>query len=371
VTTAVSAVRLPRACGDRAGACVACRDRIIYVSFLANMVSFAVNGTVGVLSGSQAVMAMAVHSLSDSVVSGLIFMNAHGAASKAQRIRSKLREATVVFVAGFWVCTAGLTTLMAGPLHPGLFAIVVSALQLLVSFLLFRTADCASRRVKDDGIALCRKQNKTNLITAAISFTGVVLADLDFTHCDPLSAVLIGAVLIAGAAGPTLRALALTPAKAKRFALLPAVALSAGVAGYFAYDARCRTDVVLIPSTGTTLASPVENVLGRARYFVIVDRDKKIVKTIINGAYNYQGDVSMSLVATVASNEVDVVLANRIGQEVFSDLRAERVRMYYVTAGKTVGQAVDAFEHGWLHQANTPNVGKGYGRTNPRWLSPW
>jgi predicted Fe-Mo cluster-binding NifX family protein len=316
-------------------------------------------------------MAMAVNAFADSTVAGIIFLKAYGRPPKPESaFQATMRQSSFVFAAGFWVCLAALSKLISGPLHPGLFAIVASTVSLVVNWKLHRFSERVGKKQNDAAIGMCRSMNKMNFVTAALSFVGVVLADLNLQFCDPLSAVLIGATLLSSALASMPRLLEGKNGWERTKTLLPAVVLMIGIAGHTIYDHRKSSDVVLVPSAGTTLDSPVEAVLGRAQYFVIADMTSGQLRVVTNGARDYAGHVDSSLVSTVESNQVDVVVALRIG-EVFTDLQGRRVKMYYTGAPMTVRSALQALQRGELDRATAPNVGRGFGRPRPRWLQPW
>jgi len=95
------------------------------------------------------------------------------------------------------------------------------------------------------------------------------------------------------------------------------------------------------------------------------------MRPIVNGSRYSRGDVSSSFMAIVRLKKIDVVLAPKIGAEMFTDLKSAGVRMYYIDRPGTVGQLFLDHQHGHLELAKAPNVGKGYGRDKIRWLAPW
>jgi predicted Fe-Mo cluster-binding NifX family protein len=364
----------PSWCKEQGGAaCSECRSRVIARSLAFNVVGCVLKVVVGLVCGSQAIVADAVHSLSDSVASGFVFVGDRwkpDAASSAV-FNPGDRVAAVFFLSGIWICCSSVTSLIVGSARPGLFALAVAVVSLPANWYLRKVSACASKKYDDAGIYLCKVQNRTNFVTAVLSLVGVLLADLGLVFCDALVAVIIGAVLVGSGAEVFTQTRAGQSAAARRTALSIVAALSLGIAGYFVYGYVARTDIVLIPAQGATTASPVDSLLGRGHYFLILDTKKHTYKPIQNEARRYEGDVSENLLAIIKTNDVDVVVARKIGAEAYSDLRAKKVRMYYVETPGTVSEALLDYKRGKLSVATAPNVGKGYGRSNVRWLSPW
>jgi predicted Fe-Mo cluster-binding NifX family protein len=220
-------------------------------------------------------------------------------------------------------------------------------------------------------------QNKTNFFAACISLLGVGMAELGLTYFDPVCALVIGSLLLVSAVTILRDALPRESARretASRIAWLSAGLPACLVVGLFAsrvYDAVGRRDVILIPARGTTASSPVDEVLGRAAYFIIVDTRTGAATSFVNQNRYLNGDVSNGLLSLVEATSVQVVLAHSIGREMFADLRQAGVKMYYFGGPQTVAEVLSDFRHGRLDLARAPNVSRGHGLSEVRWLEPW
>jgi len=148
--------------------------------------------------------------------------------------------------------------------------------------------------------------------------------------------------------------------------------LSCFIVAFYAYrvtDNLSHNKVILIPAQGTTIASPVDAVLGRAQYFIIMDLRANTMTLFSNEVRLYNADVSNNLVAIVRDKRVDAVIAYKIGTEMFADLQAEGVKMYYVNEPTTVERVISDYQHNRLEVAMVPNVSQRYGQIG--WLRPW
>ena len=368
----------PALCGDPSGSrCGACRGQVVYGSLLATIAGLVLKGAIGILCGSRAVFADAVHAFADTISFGVNASDAGGSAGPRSFGRSVL-IGSVIFVSGVWVLTDNTATLISGTQsHPGLWAVVVALASAVANYHLYRFSECANARAGDSSTFVCVVQNKTNFFAACISLFGVGMAELGLTYFDPICALVIGSLLLASAVTILRDALAQESAgagTARRIAWLSAGLPACLVMGLFAwrvFDSIGRRDVILIPARGMTASSPVDDVLGRAAYFVIVDTRSGAVTSFVNQNRNLNGDVSNGLLSLVKATSVEVVLAHSIGREMFADLRQAGVKMYYFAGPETVSQVLSDFRHGRLDLARAPNVSRGHGLSEVRWLEPW
>jgi len=217
-------------------------------------------------------------------------------------------------------------------------------------------------------------QNKTNCYASGLALVGMVLADLGLTFADPLCAILIGFSLFTTAFEMFKQAFASEPDSSrstKRIVFVVVGVLSCAIVALAIDDVLDRNDVILVPSSGSTLDSPVDELLGRAPHFLIVNTEEHTVAPIANGYRHFQGDVSNHVIKIVRLREVDVVLARKVGKEMFDDLQAADVRVYYVHHLITAAEALASYRSGQYELATAPSVGRGFGRDKVRWLKPW
>lgn len=371
-STAVSAL-----CHDASGvACSPCGPRIIGLSFAANAVSPVVKGVVGLLCGSQALVADAAHSLADTASFGINYVGSRS--NRLTPLAQGILIGSITFLAGVWIYTDNIAILIVGERsRPGVLGPIVAGVSLLMNLYLYSISACAHRRSPNTATLFCTIQNKTNCYASLLALVGMMLADLGLTYADPLCAVLIGFSLFTTAFEMCKQAFANAPAgsartrKQKQLVFMIVGALSIAVAGYAASDVIGRNDVILVPAAGPTLASPVDELLGRAPHLLVVNTEEHTLEPILNGYRSAKGDVSGGMLKIVGLHEVDVVLAKKVGQEMFDDLQAADVRIYYVHDPISVDRALSRFHGGRYELATEANVGQGFGRSKVRWLAPW
>ncbi|QWR78443.1 cation transporter [Candidatus Magnetomonas plexicatena] len=354
--------------------------QVIKLSFVSNILSVLFKWSIGFMSGSQALMADALHSLSDTVSFGINYYSAKNPQKSGTAISVTGTTAFVTaltLLAGLWLCANNLSVLIIGKAtRPGLMSIIVSIVACILNGYLYNVSRCVDAQLSDIHTFICKIQNRTNFISSGISFVGVVLADLGLLYFDPLAAVVIGSLMI-GSAIEMFNALSARDAEfstiiKQRTKYVISVA-AVFIVVFFAYNTATVINykhVVLIPSEGKTPDSQVDALLGRARYFIIYNEKDNTIVYVPNKDMNFKGDVSHNLVSIVQDNGVDVVLAEVIGQEMFTDLKALHVQMYYIEQPGMVRDAYMDFSQQNLALALGANVDRGFGR-NARWLQPW
>lgn len=357
-------------------ACTPRSQRLISISFFTNAVALFVKGGVGILCGSQALVADAVHTLSDVFGFGVNYVGAR-ATSSCTDTGSFFQGAligTIVFLSGVWIFADNTVLLLsAEPLHPGLLGLVVAGVSILVNCYLFACSRRASGESNDSNTFICMVQNETNLFSSCLAFAGMLLADLGLVIFDPICALAVGCLLFKASYEVFQHTFAEQSSLAlshKRRVLATAGALALCIVGFFVHGTFMRDEVILVPAQGIAMTSPVDSVLGRADYYVILNPDKTVT-TVTSGARYVSGDVSDNFIGTVRINKVNTVLASKIGTEMFSDLRSAGVRMFYFDQPGTVEQIIADYRNGAFQRARTSNVAKGYGRNKVRWLRPW
>lgn len=357
--------------------CPVCHKNTLSRSFYFHICGTIVKGIVGVMSGSQALIADAVHSLTDTFAFGVNYIG--GQIRPKSEYTQSLVIGSIIFLCGVWILADNLKVLLAGtPAHPGLLGLLVAGLSVVMNVYLFRISRCSlSHDPENRNMFVCMVQNRTNLYAASTAFTGILLADLGLVYCDPIFAISIGFIQFHGAIDIFKQGFALEDRlvrPARHHAMILLALLSCCILGYFVYDIHeilVRRTTVMIPARAPATNESVSDLLGRSRYFYIVDTDKHKTTLVMNPARNNTQDASDPLLATVEKYRVGVVLAQRIGPEMFNDLKGAGVKMYYLDTPVTVSHAMSLYQDQQLQAAMASNVDRGYGRKRVRWMSPW
>jgi predicted Fe-Mo cluster-binding NifX family protein len=354
--------------------------RVISLSFFFNAISVVIKGAIGFLGGSHALVADALHSLTDTASFGINYYGVRNTPGSTPAISAKQTAliGALTLLTGVCLCGHNLSILIIGKtVRPGLLGIIVSLASIVLGWHLYQLSRCANERFKDIHIFVCKVQNRTNLAFACLSLAGVVLADLGFLFADPLAAVVIGC-LMAGAAVEIFITIsasdtAISPVSLTRIKQLMSLAIVGIIVFFFITTVMTieSKHVVLIPSEGTALDSRVDKFLGRARYFIIYNEKENRIFPVFNTDTMISGDVSHNLVSIVQRNGVDVVLAGTIGYEMYQDLKALNVDIYYLKERGPVHDAYLDYKDRKVKSALGPNVDRGFGRSGVGWMRPW
>jgi len=112
---------------------------------------------------------------------------------------------------------------------------------------------------------------------------------------------------------------------------------------------------IAITSAGRTLDSQVDQLFGRAAYFVIVDTETMDFNVIENDSVAAASGVGISAAKAVVDAGAEAVLTGNCGPNAHRTLNAAGVELYNDVAG-TVKEAIESFRSGKLTTAASPNV---------------
>ena len=112
-----------------------------------------------------------------------------------------------------------------------------------------------------------------------------------------------------------------------------------------------------IPAEAPELDARVDQRLGRAACFVLVDSETDAILISLPNVVNTQAAQGAGVQAgqAIASLEPDAVLCANCGPKAFRVLQAAGIKVFLGAAG-TVGEAVRALREGRLQEATEANV---------------
>ncbi|MHB9029691.1 MAG: NifB/NifX family molybdenum-iron cluster-binding protein [Candidatus Latescibacterota bacterium] len=113
---------------------------------------------------------------------------------------------------------------------------------------------------------------------------------------------------------------------------------------------------IAISAQGTTLDSPADSRVGRARYFVVVDTDSDQFSAHDNMMnLNAAQGAGIQAAKNVSDLGVRAVVTGNVGPKAHAALSAAGIEMYTGASG-TVRDALQAFRAGALSRADRANV---------------
>ena len=99
--------------------CGRCGENVILRSLYTHVISTLVKFIVGVLTGSQVLLADAIHSISDTISFGVNYVGVRQ--EKASKRTQSILIGSLMFLSGVWILADNVAILIADtPVHPGL-----------------------------------------------------------------------------------------------------------------------------------------------------------------------------------------------------------------------------------------------------------
>lgn len=182
--------------------CDKCSRRVIWDNVWINFVLSLAKGGVGFIAGSSALVADALHSLSDVVTSLIVALTlkiadrpsdkdhpyGHG---KIEYIAS-IVVSVVLLAAAITICFSALKTILRRiPVHPGTIAIWVAAISVTANEFMFRRTICAARKVNSPSLTTNAWDNRVDSYSSIATLCGIIGAKLGAHFLDPLAAIVI------------------------------------------------------------------------------------------------------------------------------------------------------------------------------------
>ncbi len=119
---------------------------------------------------------------------------------------------------------------------------------------------------------------------------------------------------------------------------------------------------IAIPSTGKTLENQISQVFGRCPFYILVEISKneekgekeiKTAEAIENPAVGQRGGAGIAASQALGNEDINAVLATRIGPRAFDVLNRIGIKTYEAIEG-TVQQNINKFIKGELKEINQP-----------------
>jgi cation diffusion facilitator family transporter len=184
--------------------CKSCADRAMWFCLAGNLFLCVFKAIVGVLSGSLALVADALHSGADVLVSVVAIITVHLARKPADKTHPYGHGKTE-FIGGVFV---GIVLLLGASFiavssighllrsyrqpPPHFIALAAAAISIAVNELMFRWTICASKRVNSAALEAEAWDNRSDAFSSIPVFFGVLGAQFGFRSLDPLAALFVG-----------------------------------------------------------------------------------------------------------------------------------------------------------------------------------
>ena len=183
--------------------CHWCAKHIGGINLWANLGLLIVKLLGGVLGGSQALVADAVHSLSDVVVAILIIVGLKVSSSPPDEDHhwghGNIEFIVSAAIGVLLVCTAititivSLATIVRGDIYnPSILAVWAAAISVVANEIMFRHSLCAGERMDSPAMIANAWENRSDVFSSLAVLVGVFGARIGFTALDPIAAIVVG-----------------------------------------------------------------------------------------------------------------------------------------------------------------------------------
>ncbi len=109
---------------------------------------------------------------------------------------------------------------------------------------------------------------------------------------------------------------------------------------------------IFIPSSGDSIDSPIDSRFGRCSYYIIYDiilDNYEVYRNPFAGMENASGS---SLALTIINKNIESVIVTHIGRKTFDIINEKNVKVYKVTSGSTVKDAITNYLQGNLFRVS-------------------
>jgi predicted Fe-Mo cluster-binding NifX family protein len=112
--------------------------------------------------------------------------------------------------------------------------------------------------------------------------------------------------------------------------------------------------MVCITAQGRDLSAAMDTNFGRARYFLFVDEDGRLVEAVENIPSAHGAGVQAA--QTISAKGATAVIAAHVGPNAYSGLRAAGIEIYESIVG-TAQESLEAYRQGKLTSIQAPTAG--------------
>lgn len=187
--------------------CQKCGKRVPWVGLCTNVLLALLKMIVGVTSGSNALIADALHSASN-IITAIAITLSRRISKRQVNDRFPYGYGKVEFLTAGAISiliTAVALALIASSIRylisvpsppPHFSALLVAVISIVANEMLFRYMRCAGTRLKSQAILAYAWANRADCFSSVAVVAGVVGAMLGFHHLDPLAALFVVAIII-------------------------------------------------------------------------------------------------------------------------------------------------------------------------------
>jgi cation diffusion facilitator family transporter len=187
--------------------CRGCRDEVVWWAFLVNIGQTTYKGLLGMMTGSAALMADAMHSGADVVASGVTMMSLKLSNRSAdelypygygniQFISSAIVGLILILGAIYLIYESTMSIIIGDISTPSVFAVLGAGLSAITNELMYRYQNCVGQENNSPAILANAWDNRSDALSSLAVLVGIVIAVAGFPIADNLAAIAVGFMVI-------------------------------------------------------------------------------------------------------------------------------------------------------------------------------
>jgi cation diffusion facilitator family transporter len=187
--------------------CKECRDEVVWWAFFVNIAQMTYKGLLGIMTGSAALIADAMHSGADVVASSVTMASLKISAKPAderhpygygniQFISSSI-VGLILILGAIYLIYESFMAILAGEISaPNVAAVLGAALSALTNELMYRYQSCVATENNSPAIMANAWDNRSDALSSVAVLVGILIAVMGFPIADNLAAIAVGFMVI-------------------------------------------------------------------------------------------------------------------------------------------------------------------------------
>jgi cation diffusion facilitator family transporter len=187
--------------------CKQCRDEVVWWAFFVNIAQMTYKGLLGIMTGSAALIADAMHSGADVVASSVTMASLKISSRPAddrhpygygniQFISSSI-VGLILILGAIYLIYESFMSILAGDISaPNMAAVLGAALSALTNELMYRYQSCVATENNSPAIMANAWDNRSDALSSLAVLVGILIAVMGFPIADNLAAIAVGFLVV-------------------------------------------------------------------------------------------------------------------------------------------------------------------------------
>ncbi len=187
--------------------CSVCRDEVVWWALIVNVAQMTYKGLLGMMTGSAALIADAMHSGADVVASSVTMASLKISNKPAdeshpygygniQFISSSIVGLILIIGAIYLIYQSSMSIINGDISTPSVVAVLGAAVSALTNELMYRYQSCVGTENNSPAIMANAWDNRSDAISSLAVLVGIVIAVMGFPMADNLAAIAVGLLVI-------------------------------------------------------------------------------------------------------------------------------------------------------------------------------